>query len=444
MGEQARWTDVEEIKQRLLEPVAERLGEELGRSAKLVIEKDKTDPGPIHPSMFGEAVDSEVYIADLSGANANVYLELGVRWALRDNVTVLISQDINDDLKFNTSGNRVITYGPMPNQLSDAVNRIVESALVGLRNKTLIDSPVRRGMSLYAAPRSDWDDLRAQIERLREAQGDDLIAAANRAPNSIQAIALLRNATERNPVSIQAHFQLGVALRKAGDYAAAIEELRTVVGLKEDFAEGWRELGVSYNKNKQLSEAAEAFRRSVELDDSHAETWSNLGGLRRRQARAAGAPSSFDWELLRESRDSYHHASQLLGNDTYSLVNEARLDLLLCAIEPENRAVVLSRLRKLENLARFEAYPDEPEHRDPWKGFDLADTLLLTGRVDDGIAELRSAIELIDPLDRKSYLTSVMDPLQDFLVANVVDEPTADGIRMAIDVCRQIIGEVPA
>jgi hypothetical protein len=32
--------------------------------------------------MFREAVDADVYIADLSGANANVYLEPGVRWAL--------------------------------------------------------------------------------------------------------------------------------------------------------------------------------------------------------------------------------------------------------------------------------------------------------------------------------------------------------------------------
>jgi tetratricopeptide (TPR) repeat protein len=442
MGERARWTDIEEIKQRLLDPVAEILGKELGRPAKVFIEKDKSISGPIHPSMFAEAFDSEIYIADLSGANANVYLELGVRWTLRDRVTILISQDIKDDVKFNVSGNRVIPYGPMPNELDKAINQIVESALAGLRDPTQIDSPVRKSLPLLTAPRSEWDALQAELAHLKEAQADDLVAAARKAPNSAQAIELLERAIERNPVSTQAHYQLGVTLRKIADYAAAIKELRAVVGLKEDFAEGWRELGVAYNKNSQLAEAEEAFRHAVELDAQHAETWANLGGLRRRMARAMATTSPFDWEILRESRDAYHRASQLLGNDTYSLVNEARADLLLSAIEPANRAAVLSRLRKLENLARYEAYPDEPESRDPWKGFDLADTLLLTGRVDDGLEELRSAIDLIDPLNRESYLTSVMDPLQDLLVADVLDEKTVDGVRMAIDVCGKAIEAV--
>lgn len=50
---------------------------------------DEYRPGNIHQSMFEEALRAPVYIADLTGLNANVYLELGVRWAVRDNVTVL-------------------------------------------------------------------------------------------------------------------------------------------------------------------------------------------------------------------------------------------------------------------------------------------------------------------------------------------------------------------
>ena len=443
MGSRAQWSDIEEIKSRLLEPMAERLREKIGRPTEIIIEKDKSTPGPIVPSMFGEAVDSEVYIADLSGANANVYLELGVRWALRDGVTVLISQDINDDVKFNVSGNRVILYGPMPNELDRAIDQIVAAAFTGLQNPTEIDSPVRRSISLITAPRGDWEALRNEIANLKEAQADDLVAAAHKAVSSVQAIEYLKQAIRRNPVSINAHYQLGIALRKAAEYSEAIKELQTVVELKEDFFEGWRELGVALNKNLQLAEAAVAFRRAVDLDDRQSETWSNLGGLRRRLARSStGSP--FDWEMLRESRDAYHHASRLLGNDTYSLVNLARVDLLLTAVDPTNRPAVLNRLSNLENLAKFDAYPDAPEIRDPWKGFDLADTFLLTGRVEAGLDELRSAIELIDPMDRKSYLTSVIDPLRDFLIADVLDESTAAGVRNAIDVCEKAIEEARA
>jgi tetratricopeptide (TPR) repeat protein len=437
MGEHASWKNIEEIKQRLLEPAAQGIGEQLGRQAELIIEKDKITSGPIHPSMFREAVDSDVYIADLSGANPNVYLELGVRWVLRDGVTILISQDIDDDVKFNVSGNRVIRYGPMPTELDRAINQIVASAVRGIQEPDQVDSPVRNNLSLVVVPWTEWNALQGEIARLKEAQADDLVDAARKAAPA-QAIDLLRQAVQRNPVSVQAHYQLGISLREAAEYQDAIRELEKVVELKDDWADGWRELGVALSKSGQLTDAAKAFRSAVELDGSDAETWAALGGLHRRMARSAG-DSAFDWEMLRESRDSYHRASQLLGNDTYSLVNEARVDLLLSAVKPPNRPPVINRLRKLENLARFEAYPEPPLRRDPWKGFDLADTLLLTGGVEEGLAELRAAIKLIDPLDRESVLSSVIEPLRDFLAVDVLDEPTTEGVRTAIAVCEDAI-----
>lgn len=439
MGGGARWNDIEEIKQRLLEPMAIQLGEELGRPVELVIEKDKLTPGPIHPSMFREAVDSDVYIADLSGANANVYLELGVRWALKDNVTILISQEVDEDVKFNVSGNRVIPYGPMPNELGRAISQIVASALGGVHNPQKIDSPVRNSLPLVTAPRRNWDALHEEIAGLKKTQADDLVAEARKAMPA-QAIALLQRAVERDPLSLQAHLQLGIALRKAANYRQAITELQTVVELNEDSAEGWRELGVTLSISDHLTDAAEAFRRAVQLDDNDGETWATLGGLRRRLARSS-ADSTFHWGMLRESRDAYHRANQFFGNDTYPLVNEARVNLLLAAVEPETRPAVLSRLRNLENLARFQAYPDPPTPRDPWKGFDLTDTLLLTGRVGEGLDELSSAIELIDLQDRESSLTSVIDPLRDYLAADVLDEATAAGVRAAIDRCENAIRE---
>lgn len=437
MGEGSRWGDIKEIKQRLLEPTAARLSEELGRPVGLLIEKDKSAPGPIHPSMFREAVDADVYIADLSGANANVYLELGVRWALKDNVTILISQNIDDDLKFNVSGNRVIPYGPMPNELDRAISKITASALSGLRDPMRVDSPVRNSIPLLTAPRSDWDALHDEVARLRQTQADDLVAEARKAAPA-RAIALLQRAVDRDPLSIQAHLQLGVVLRKAADYGQAVRELRTVVELNENSAEGWRELGVALSKSGNLADAAEAFSHAVQLDGNDGETWATLGGLRRRLARSPAGPA-FHWGMLRESRDAYHRASRLLGNDTYPLVNEARVNLLLSAVEPGTHQAVLSRLRNLEYLARFQAYPDPPARRDPWKGFDLADTLLLTGRVEEGIGELRSAIELTDPRDRESSLASVVDPLRDYLAVGVLDEPTAQGVRTAIDLCEKAI-----
>ena len=435
MGKRARWSDIAEIKRRLLQPAVDRLGEDLGRPTKLVIEKDKPESVPIYPSMFREAVDADVYIADLSGANANVFLELGVRWALRDGITILISQDVHEDVKFNVSGNRVIFYGPMPDELDHAIGQIVASALEGMRDPLWIDSPVRNSLPLLTAPRSEWDDLRQEIRRLQDLQGDDLIAAAQKSSPE-QAIKLLRRAVDRNPISVQAHYQLGLALQNAADYPAAIVELQAVVSLKPDWAAGWRQLGVTLSKSEYLADAVQAFQHAVELDASDAETWATVGGVRRRLARSSEG-SAFDWAILREARDAYRRASHLRSNDTYSLVNAARLELLLSEVEPETRPAALANLRRLENLARYEA--DSRDRCDPWKLFDLADTLLLTGRVDDGLAELRAGIELIDVTRRESYLTSVIGPLRDFLTVDVLDEPTTAGVREAIEIGERAI-----
>lgn len=446
MGERATWGNIPEIKRRLLEAVAQRLEDELGRSVKIVIEKDKLEPGDIHPSMFREALDAEVYIADLSGANPNVYLELGVRWALRDGITILICQDVGHGapLPFNVSASRVLSYGPMPDELERAIENIVAAAVEAIADPGRVDSPVRRSTDLLTAPRSQWDALRAQLRELQELHADELVAAAKDVPPA-KAIEYLRRAIDRNPVSVQAHYELGVVLREAADYAGAISELRTVTELKADYAEGWRELGVALSKSGQLDGAASAFKQATELDPDDAETWSTLGGLRRRLARSP-VDTKLNWAMLRDARVAYQRACELVGNDTYPRVNVAMLDLLLSAVAPSTRQAALASLGRLRHLARYEAetakQPGGNNEQKPWKMLDLANTLLLTGQVDEGLAEVREAIDLIDPRNREASLTSVTAPLQDFLDAEVLDEPTAAGVKQAIEICNDAIEAV--
>jgi hypothetical protein len=74
MGANATYKNPESVKANLLQPVVEKVKERLGREVKLFIEKEKRQTGVIHESMFAEARDADVYIADLTGANPNVYL----------------------------------------------------------------------------------------------------------------------------------------------------------------------------------------------------------------------------------------------------------------------------------------------------------------------------------------------------------------------------------
>src|SRR5829696_1836409 len=96
--------------------------------------------GSIHQDMFRHIVQDEVAIVDLTNLNANVFYELGVRHALKKNVTVLI-QAAGSDIPFNIQGLRIIQYPSLSGGFSETRSLIKNFILNGL-NKKVTDSPV--------------------------------------------------------------------------------------------------------------------------------------------------------------------------------------------------------------------------------------------------------------------------------------------------------------
>ncbi|MEU3342771.1 tetratricopeptide repeat-containing protein [Streptomyces sp. NPDC006668] len=247
-------------------------------------------------------------------------------------MTVLISQDIQE-VQFNASANRVIRYGPMPEELQTAQQQIAQAAAEGLCQPEHVDSPVREQSDYVTVPRSHYEALAAEIANLRAQQGEHLIdaALAVRAEDPVRSIELLNEVVASNPASLRGHFELGVALRKENRQAEAERALQMCVLLQPDHAPSWRELGTSRGKRGALQEAAEAFARAVQLDAADAETWATLGGLHRRLARR-DPPVHFDAVELEKALDCYRAAIELSGNDTYPLLNEARIELLIAVV----------------------------------------------------------------------------------------------------------------
>jgi hypothetical protein len=89
-------------------------------------------------------------------------LELGVRWALKDGVTIPITQD-RGPLKFNVANVRVIPYGQGPDALEKAIEQIVDAATIGLNRPGHIDSPVRDSVALIPVTRAEWEALESEI-----------------------------------------------------------------------------------------------------------------------------------------------------------------------------------------------------------------------------------------------------------------------------------------
>jgi hypothetical protein len=85
------------------EVVEDRLKMKCVRADKLA------QAGWVHADMLGHILRDEVAIVDISLLNANVFYELGVRHALRKNVTILVGKK-GTSIPFNIGGFQVIFY----------------------------------------------------------------------------------------------------------------------------------------------------------------------------------------------------------------------------------------------------------------------------------------------------------------------------------------------
>ena len=429
MGQDAPWGDVKEIRARLLAPAALKIGERLNRPTELVIEDEKKTSGHIPTSMFAEAIDAEIYIADLTGSSANVFLELGVRWAVKDSVTILISQDTSK-LKFNVAYNRAIQYGPMPTQLEDAIVDIVDYAIAGM-NEEMVDSPVRSGGQLATYPRAEIDAKDAELRELRSRRGDDLLALASTFDDDHfdQRVAVLRQAVTVNPFNYDARLQLGIALREIADYVGSEKHLLEATRISRNSAVAWQELGTTQSKSGSLATAAESFATSLGLDKDQSEAWRTLGGLRRRLARDAQG-NIVDWQEMRSSKEAYERAVELDPDKSYGLFNFWLLTLILALKDGLELGEILEEFDILRRLCEYQVARNP---KDPWVRLDLAATLAILERESAALEETSSALDAAGETRQLSYVDSSVPPLRDLLSMLEPSSPRFNAVSHVID-----------
>jgi tetratricopeptide (TPR) repeat protein len=444
MGADAAWDDPDQIKRRLYGKVRESLEAKLSRRVELIVEKDKHQPGSIYRSMYSEAWIADVYLVDLTGANANVYLELGVRWAMSDGVTVLIAQN-PAKLPFNVVATRAQPYSSDPDDLENSIERIVRAVLEGMdaKKRGRTDSPVRDGADFVTVPAARISELESELEAVQRRYGENYLEAASKAPTLRVKIDLLRRAVEVNPLTPEGHFQLGRALRESGDAdQEAIRHLQEASNLAPSTPRYWRELGVALSKSGELDAALRALERCIELDPDDVDAISISGGAKRRLALKDGI-ENVDWETLRDSKDDYERASRIAPRDVYPLLNVARTELLLSKVDPSVVTDAQDRFRKALPLCQFELqFAQEEVERQAndterlieagYRYFDYADCLLFSGQPQEGAAVYAAAVTYLPPELRPDVLRSVAKTLGDIAGLAALDADTGEAVADAI------------
>jgi tetratricopeptide (TPR) repeat protein len=279
MGDGAGYKTKEGVIKYFIKPVKDQLAAKLGRKVELVVEEDYLEPGDVIASMFEHAWTADIYIADLTGANANVFLELGVRWALREQVTVIISQN-DGPKKFNVSGARVVKYGP--DTISDNIDSLVLTILNGL-SSSKCDSLVLKNLPLITVEKIKYQEQIRTMDRLRQATGEDVIRTAHKQPQLSERIHILRKAVDNFPNSLAIVRELGISYKLDKAFAEAIHWLKKAIDIDPNDATTLRELGICYSKNGSHELAVDCLSKIKDLDEDF-DALCSLGGALRRLA----------------------------------------------------------------------------------------------------------------------------------------------------------------
>jgi len=130
-----------------------------------------TDPGDITPHIISQIMDADLVVADLTGANPNVYYELAIAHAFARPTIHIIYR--NERPRFDIKDVRAFTYGTVVNEAAvaqDVIRQAASTALTTGASPTLVS----RAAELRMIATSDdptarqLDDIKQQLSALTE------------------------------------------------------------------------------------------------------------------------------------------------------------------------------------------------------------------------------------------------------------------------------------
>lgn len=377
--------------------------------------------------MFDAIYNADVLIADITGANPNVFFELGVRFGLRKSVTVITTQD--EKVPFDLLGERLIRYANRRDET--ALEEIVRTVCQGLDNTTHVDSPIIRNLDLHVLPREQWERVAGiRIKTLLEKAADESTSTRQRLDLVIQAV-------KDDPFSIEARLALARLYRERQDYSTGIEVIDESL---QYFPKSWqifRERGLILDKMQgaeHLPEAIETYRHALELESGNADLHCCLGGSLRRFALINSGSKRDD--LLEQSLKHYSEAIALQRYDTYAGLNTLRLLLLMG--QNMDTSKVASHIQRMFHLCAFEVADSGLNQTDKrwWKLFDFGDTQLFSRDPSKALMTYQDAVALIPDHQRSDTLKSPLRSWNELIEAEVMDSEMREGADQIISLLR--------
>jgi tetratricopeptide (TPR) repeat protein len=341
----------------------------------------------ISQDMFEYLEYSRFALADIKGANANVFLELGVRYRARESGTVVIRQT-DSTIPFDINQIKAFPYNYAPMDAAAESRRLITGILEESLRVNRVDSPVRLALKAQQADARNVEPLLHDAEE------------ALRNGDRATAIAKLTDAANGDPGNALSRVKLGILLKDQGELDDAHQHFVKAIAIDPNFGEAHREKGVieslwyRRSKSPDMAKSSEAaLERAIELNPRDFDALASLGGLFRRLGDNARA------------RECYEKSAQVSNGHPYPLLNAVKLKALAQGTLALDQTVE----RQLRRAAKQRKKQADADFDLPWAVFDLAEINLYLGDAD----QFQSLVEQgLDNCDHRWQAETFRDGLK--------------------------------
>jgi hypoxanthine phosphoribosyltransferase len=165
--------EAEYVYREIIEPGVNRAFAGTETNVSMVREVDKAQSGSITDSIVRGLVEADIVVVDITGQNANVFLELGIRYALKSKITVLITQE-PEKVPFDIQGYRFIEYNRFdPERARDNIAKFIRQGSTEVAESDSVVFDVFKDMSVIIPGVSESHGPQSTTERKETMRWDD-------------------------------------------------------------------------------------------------------------------------------------------------------------------------------------------------------------------------------------------------------------------------------
>ncbi|HEY6912647.1 MAG TPA: tetratricopeptide repeat protein [Myxococcales bacterium] len=324
----------------------------------------------ISQAMFEYLEYSRAVLADISGLNANVFYELGVRHRARSAGTIVFRQ-VNALIPFDINQIKAFPYEYTPKEKARESQELISRVLSESLAENALDSPVQIAVSAQRASSAEMQAL------LRDAE------EAIRVRDLASAIDRFERVRRMDPSNPFVRVKLGLLFKDEERWDEALALFAEAARISPRYGDALREQGIVENqiwRKRSAGETGEAaLRRAIALNPTDFDALASLGGALKRMGRPD------------EALQMYRKAAEVSRGHTYPLLNALKLEAQQKG-SLSTAGMVAIQLRKA--AASLEAQvAARPPYNAPWCFFDLAEIRLYLG---DGARFLALIDEAVD------------------------------------------------